>query len=58
MKTLVPSLIGVLALTACAATPPAATAQTAAPAQPAATVHTVLAAKDDKSNAEFYRNKP
>ena len=46
MKALVPSLIGALALTACAATPPATTAQTAPAAAPAAPVQTTIAAKD------------
>lgn len=45
MKALIPSLVGVLALTACAATPHA---QTAAPAPAPAPVHTVLPAKDVK----------
>ena len=50
MKSLIPSLIGVLALAACAAPPPTTTAQSAVPAQRAAPamVHTTIAAKDVK----------
>lgn len=47
MKIFVPGLVGVLALTACAATPPAPIAQTA-PAAPAPVVNVMVSPKDIK----------